>query len=456
MTKQSTFFRGSRRELRSLPRPETRTNSSPPASCPMGWGAGVPRTGERPLGSREFIRFLSLLCLVGAAIQVSAQQRGDGGGGGGGFGGGGGGGGGARGGTAASTTRQYSPVGTIGDATISSDPESRRIIVITDDETAQHISQVVTNLDRPKPQVLIKVVFLEVTYNNNSDVGIEGGFTRKINKDTTGNGANVFGLSGLNSIATNLQLNALGQPIQSLAPPGAGLYQVLGQDYQVTLRAIAQAGKTEVLSRPSILTRNNQPATITVGQSVPLVQSVTFNSLTGTPNNSYYYRDVGIILRVTPFITSDNLVEMIVSPQISQLSDQSISVSPGVNAPVIDIRSADTVVVTPNGQTVIIGGLMRTQKTQTDSKIPLLGDIPGLGNLFKHKVKSNTKTELLIFLTPHIVKEPTDLAGMSAEEKKSIELAPKAFSQGELDRYIDGLPVKDPNAEDSRSRKKRK
>jgi general secretion pathway protein D len=341
---------------------------------------------------------------------------------------------------------------------ISSDPESRRIIVITDDETAQHISQVVTNLDRPKPQVLIKVVFLEVTYNNGSDIGVEGGFAKNINNDTVGNGANAFGLAGLNSIATNLSFNALGQPVQALqpVPPGAGLYQILGQDYQVTLRAIAQAGKSEVLSRPSILTRNNQPATITVGQSVPLVTSVSFNTLSGLPINSISYRDVGIILKVTPFITSGNLVEMIVSPQISKLSDQSVPISPGVTAPVIDLRTADTVVVTPNGQTVIIGGLMATQKTQSESKIPVLGDIPGLGILFKRKIKANTKTELLIFLTPHIVKEPTDLASMSAAEKQSIEMAPKAFTQEELDRYIDGLPMKDPNAAEPKSKKKHK
>jgi type II secretory pathway component GspD/PulD (secretin) len=147
------------------------------------------------------------------------------------------------------------PMAQVGDAMISVDPETRRLIVITDDETSQYVSQVITNLDRPKPQVLIKVVFLEVTYNNASDIGIEGGFNQKINNGTSGNGANVFGLSALNTAATNVSLNALGQPTQSFipTPPGAGLYQILGQDYQVTLRAIAQAGKLEVLSRPSIL-----------------------------------------------------------------------------------------------------------------------------------------------------------------------------------------------------------
>jgi general secretion pathway protein D len=313
--------------------------------------------------------------------------------------------------------------------------------------------------------VLIKVVFLEVTYNNNQDIGIEGGFSKKIDSGTTGNGANVFGLSGLNSVGTNLSLNALGQPIQSFfpTPPGAGLYQILGQDYQVTLRAIAQAGKLEVLSRPSILTRNNQPATITVGQSVPLVTSVSFNALNGTPIPNITYSSVGIILRVTPFITSDGMVEMILSPQISQLSASSVTLTAGVTAPIIDVRSADTVVVTPDAQTVIIGGLMKTEKTQTDSKIPLLGDIPVLGNLFKRKAKGNTKTELIIFLTPHIVQQPSQLAGLSASERSNAQLAPKAFSEQELDQFIGKLPVKDPNAlgnqtpgaGDSKSGKKR-
>jgi len=174
-----------------------------------------------------------------------------------------------------------------------------------------------------------------------------------------------------------------------------------------------------------------------------LVTSVSYNGLNGTPVSAISYQSVGIILRVTPFINSNGLVEMIVSPQISQLSAQSVTVSAGVSAPVIDLRSADTVVVTPDGQTVIIGGLMQNQKTQTDSKIPLLGDIPLLGNLFKRKVKSNVKTELLIFLTPHIVYEPSQLAGLSATERGNTQLAPKAFTEEELNRYLDTLPAKD-------------
>ncbi|MEK7675181.1 MAG: hypothetical protein AAB676_05010 [Verrucomicrobiota bacterium] len=380
---------------------------------------------------------------LGMAGNVSAQQVAPGAGGVGGRAG-------ARG-----ATRQYNPTGVIGDAMISSDPETRRIIIITDDETNLQISQVITNLDKPKPQVLIKVVFLEVTYRNSSDIGIEGGFSRKINDTTTGNAANAFGLSSLNSSAnsaTGTNANILGQAVQSFTPlpPGAGLYQILGQDYQVTLRAIAQAGKAEVLSRPSILARNNQPATITVGQSVPLITNVRYDNF-GNAINSISYEDVGIILRVTPFITSDGMVEMIVSPELSSVSaTDKVPISVGVQAPVIDKRSADTVVVTPDGQTVIIGGLMQNNQAETESKIPILGDIPLLGAAFKRKTKENVKTELIIFLTPHIVKEPAQIAALTAAEKGKAQLAPQAFTEQELDQYLDGLPVKQDKAPSGR------
>ena len=384
--------------------------------------------------------FLALgLCL---GVSISAHAQFPGGGGFGGFGGQN-----RQGGSSSSTARQYNNNGTVGSATISSDPETGRIIVITDEDTSLHISQVISNLDIPKPQVLIKVVFLEVTYNNGFDIGIDAGFKNS----TVGNGksqgvasgANMFGASGLNTIATNVQLNALGLPISAIGntPPGAGLYQILGNDYQATLRAIATAGKTEVLSRPSILARNNQPATITVGQSVPLISSTRFDAVNGQIN-SVTYQNVGIILRVTPFISNDGLVEMVVAPEISALADQSTWVPIGGNAlaPVINTRSADTVVVTPNGQPVIIGGLMQNSKTSGESKIPLLGDIPLIGNLFKRQNRNTTKTELMIFLTPHIVETPSQLVALSEKERAAAVLPKKAFTDKDMDQFLNELP----------------
>src|SRR5437867_7477666 len=139
-----------------------------------------------------------------------------------------GGGAGLSSGAGSGSTRQYTPNGAVGEAMISVDPETGRVIVITDPETSQYVGQVITNLDHPEPQVLIKVVFLEVTHNNSLDIGIEGAFSRNLNSTTTGIVANASGLSSLNSaVGTNTTVNATGQAVQSCVPtpPGAGLYQ---------------------------------------------------------------------------------------------------------------------------------------------------------------------------------------------------------------------------------------
>lgn len=365
--------------------------------------------------------------------------------------------GGARGFGGGAGSRQYYGPGEVGEAMVSSDPETRRLVVITDDETSQYISQVITNLDRPRAQVLIKVVFLEVTHRNMLDIGVEGGGAQNFGS-MTGAGAEHFGLSGLGSAATNQILNQFGLPIQSFAPtpPGAGLYQLMGMDFQATLRAIASAGKTKILSRPSILTRNNQQATISLGQEVPLITNTRFDAVNGQIN-TVTYQSVGIILRVTPFITEDQKVEMIVSPETSMLADRSqwVPIGGGTLAPVINSRIADTVVVVPDGQTVIIGGLMENTKLETDSKIPILGDIPLLGILFKRHVKDDGKTELIIFLTPHIVGEPGQLAALSAKEKSKATMSEEEFSEEEWNQFLDNLPTQSKPFNDKSSKKKK-
>jgi type II secretory pathway component GspD/PulD (secretin) len=312
-------------------------------------------------------------------------------------------------------TGAYNPATTVGNATISIDPETRQLIIISDDETNVHIRDIIQNLDRPKPQVLIKVVFLEVTYRDDSDIGLEGTITLDKNRSTT-QLESAFGIA---------------------AEARGGFARFLSDDLQVTLRALAERGKLEVLSRPSILTRNNQEAIIIVGQEVPFVQNtqVTFD---GRTFNSIVYDDIGIILRVTPFIRTDGLVEMIVYPEISTITGETIPISDTLNAPVFAKRAAETVVLTNDGQTVVIGGLMENNKTESIRKIPLLGDIPGLGLLFRRTIKSNSKTELLIFLTPHVIYDPSQLSAMTRAETSRTRLLPQSFSDDELDRFLDG------------------
>ena len=337
------------------------------------------------------------------------------------------------------STTTYPTSTEMGGATVSYDQETRKLIVITDEETASSISQVVTNLNRPAPQVLINVMFLEVTHRKGADLGVQGTWTKTIHTDTTANVLQQFmGVPGITS--------------------GSGIFNVVGSNYEATLRAIAEAGKLEVLSRPTILALNNQQATITVGQSVPLITGVNYDSF-GNQRNAIEYTDIGIILRVTPFVTSDGLVEMIVSPEISNLSEETVAITTGTNSvgsPIINQRSADTVVVTPDGQTIVIGGLMQTAKSQSQSKIPLLGDIPLLGLAFRRTVTNDEKTELLIFLTPHIVRTPIETAKLTQDARSDAQIVPKAFTEEELNRFIDSVPVKGTSPPSKTKAKKKK
>lgn len=343
----------------------------------------------------------------------------------------------ARTGTARAATA-YPSSTDIGQARITYDPETRSVIIVSDDDTAAHIQEVVRELDRPAPQVLIKCVFMEATHLKGTDIGVDGTYRHTIS------GSKVPAINtpdGLQNTATTAF---------DLATSG-GIYTLLGEDLDITIAALASAGKTEILSRPSILARNNQQATITIGQQVPLISGVTFDSF-GNQRNAITYQSVGIILTVTPFITSDGMVEMIVSPEISSVSDSTVSFASGgtnnagsPSAPIINIRSADTVVVVPDGQTVVIGGLMQNVKAKTEQKVPILGDIPLLGLLFKHKKTADEKKELLIFMTPYIINRPTEMSVHTEIERNKAVISRKAFSEEDINRYLDTVPSADPS-----------
>jgi len=302
---------------------------------------------------------------------------------------------------------------------------------VADEETAAHITNMVRQLDRPTPQVLINCVFMEATYSKGTDIGVEGIYHQTISSP------NMEVFNGVGTASTALDLARNG----ALAMSG-GLYSFIGKDLQVYIAALAKAGKTEILSRPSILARNNQQATINIGQRVPLISGVTYDSF-GNQRNAITYEDVGIILQVTPFITSEGMVEMIVAPEVSSVSDSTVNFATGfgtnnvgsTSAPIINSRRADTVVVVPDGQTVVIGGLMATRKVNSEKKVPILGDIPLLGMLFKRKTTGDEKTELLIFMTPQIVKHPAELAAHT--DKAKSDISREAFSAEDRRRYLD-------------------
>jgi general secretion pathway protein D len=355
--------------------------------------------------------------------------------------------------------RTYRSNTELGDAMITIDPETRSLVIVTDEATHREMEAVIKTLDKPKPQVLIKVVFVEVTYNKGSDIGVEGGYTFNLENPVSANSSTrtttTTNLATASAGNTSQTVTALSETLNTAASVGkavgaeslfglasqtSGFFvRAVADDWSATLRAIATKGKVEVLSRPSIMARNNQEAVIVVGSEVPFITNSRVTDQ-GQTINTITYDNIGIILRVTPFITSEGTVEMIVAPEISNLTDQTVPISDTVSSPVIAKRSAETVVVTPNGKTVVIGGLMETQRIDSVQKIPLLGDIPLLGMAFRRTIKSDQKKELMIFLTPTIVSNPASIDRVNAEELNRTELMDQSFSEAERMKFMDDLP----------------
>jgi general secretion pathway protein D len=240
----------------------------------------------------------------------------------------------------------------------------------------------------------------------------------------------------------NLRAGGLGQTAGTnfLIPENGqgGVVRILEDDFTATIRALEGNGKLDVLSRPYILASDNQLASITVGQRVPFITNSRITE-DGQTLNTITYDDIGILLDVIPHINPDGLVIMDVVPTISALTGDTIPISDNADAPIIAKRSAQSRVAVQNGRTVVIGGLMEDRKTETIDKVPFIGDIPWVGELFKRRRHEKAKTELLIFLTPHVAAKPDFLHGMSQDELNGAKLTPKAVDPGVFEEHMKGM-----------------
>jgi general secretion pathway protein D len=299
------------------------------------------------------------------------------------------------------------------------DPDTNSLLVRTKPGNYDQVKAVLAELDRPVPQVLIKVLVAEVTHDTSVDVGAQFSILNLRNGSLTAGqraGTN-FGLQNLT---------------------GGMVAQITEENFSATIHALESVGKLDVLSRPYILASDNQLASITVGQEVPFITNSRITD-TGQTINTVEYNDVGILLDVIPHINPDGLVIMDIAPEISALTGTTVPISDTVASPVIAKRSAQSRVGVQNGQTIVIGGLMEDRKTETIDKVPLLGDIPWIGEAFKRRQAKKTKTELLIFLTPHVAQRPDALPGMSKQEIEGAKVVPGAVDPNAFQEHLDGL-----------------
>jgi general secretion pathway protein D len=295
------------------------------------------------------------------------------------------------------------------------DADTNSVLVMTASTNFERVKALLMEMDRPVQQVLIKVLMAEVTHTDQKDLGAE---FSSINLKNSA----VFSDFGLSSVTT-----------------GGLIAKTVQSDFAATFIALERIGKVDVLSRPYILTSDNQTASITVGQTVPFITSSRTTD-TGQTINNVSYQDIGIILNVTPHINPDGLVTLDVAPEISSIAvGQSIDLGNGVDATVFNKRAAQTRVAIADGQTIVIGGLMQDSKLTDRKQIPWLGDIPILGILFARDDTTKGKTELLIFLTPHVAASQERLKEISQGEKEGAQYLPNAVEKGKYQDHLDAM-----------------
>ncbi|MFA4918295.1 MAG: type II secretion system secretin GspD [Thermodesulfovibrionales bacterium] len=324
---------------------------------------------------------------------------------------------------------------------LSTDKATNSLIIVASPADYQSLMQVIKQLDRKRKQVYVEAMIVEASIDNLRELGAKWRITAEKNNEpvfiggfgTMDNAALqnvIYGLSGMTMGGLG---NFLDVPITTIGTDGKATTTKLSIPGFSALFSLNEfKGSVNVLSSPQILTSDNKEAEIVVGENVPFISKRELGvTSTSTVLNSIERKDVGITLRLTPQITEGDYVKMDIYQEISSLKNASETILINIG-PTTTKRSTKTSVVVKDSQTVVIGGLMEEREDVRINKIPILGDIPVLGWLFKNKSRQKTKTNLLVFLTPHIVKEAEQLMKLSNDKRMEFAKAEERFKQGEL------------------------
>ena len=332
------------------------------------------------------------------------------------------------------------------EVSVQADEAINALVIRADPANMIDIMDIIDSLDVRRMQVLIEAAIVEVTADFSRQLGSE------------------LALGSASSSTTPLGLTApsgtLAQILQGLAITGqpsaptslgdapliaGGRLDATGTSFAFIIKALAANGDVNLLSTPSITTMDNEEAKIVVGQNVPFRTGSTVTGSQGTTNpfTTIQREDVGLTLEVTPHINSDNLVRLLIHQEVSEVDASSLS---GIGSQaaadlITNKRTIDTTILVEDNEVIILGGLIRDKETQGESRVPVLGSIPGLGMLFRNRTTSTEKQNLMVFLRPTVLKNQADIA--EATERKfnrvfELEIEGEGNTLDSLGDLLDG------------------
>lgn len=305
---------------------------------------------------------------------------------------------------AAAPTVDVAPVSPTGKPIrIQADEANNSLLILATAEEFQLLQQVITLLDVTPNQVMLEATIAEVTLRDDLSYGLNwflesGEFDLTFSAADTGAVASAF--PGFSALFT-------------------------GENGRAVLNAVASVTDVKVLSSPTLMVLDNRTATLQVGDQVPIVTQTAVS--TNDPNapivNSVELRDTGVILKVTPRVNEGGRVMLDIEQEVSDVIETQTS---GIDSPTIQQRKIKTSVAVDNGSSVALGGLIRDRVTEGATKIPLLGDIPGLGELFRSTTKKNERTELVVLITPRVIggtEDATKVTNELRDKMRAVSIA---------------------------------
>jgi general secretion pathway protein D len=323
---------------------------------------------------------------------------------------------------------------------IQADPNTNSLIITATEPVYKDLLRVIEQLDRRRAQVYIESMIVELTAANAAELGVQWQALNGSNTAFAGTNFNGPASSGnTNIFGSSATINSvLGAAAVGAAVPALGLGLNIGSitnfgsnlAFSSLLRAVSTISGANVLSTPNLMTLDNEEARIIVGQNIPIVTgsyAQTGSTATVTPFQTYTRQDVGLTLRVRPQVSENGTVKLQIFQEVSSIQD--VSSTTGI---ILNKRNVESNVIVEDGQIIVLGGLIGDNYTDGSSKIPLLGDLPLIGGLFRYDNKSRTRTNLMVFIRPSVLRNNDQNNIFSNNKLDDLEEKRKTFVQAPL------------------------
>ncbi len=292
------------------------------------------------------------------------------------------------------------------------DKSTNSVVITCSDEQFFQFKKIIDDFDKEKPQVLINVLIGEISLDALEKVGVEWMGGAGIQDRYTAIGVNNTNMLDLTKVTPSTGLDDVAKLLPGFS---LGIINNTKMDIGMIINLFKQNSNFNILSAPKILTEDNEEAMINVGRKVPVITNARIPD-SGSPTYSYQYQDVGIILKITPHVSNSQRITLDISQEVKNLLEQYIK-----EAPLFSTREIKTKITVDNKKVIVIGGLIESKKEKSEYATPFFSKIPLIGEFFKRKNDSETKTNMFVILSPEIItQENVDKIKVDDEKLKKL------------------------------------